>query len=325
MERNIKEKINNTKLYLGPMSKNVVDSLLTYQGQIGIIASRRQIDYINGYVNNWNTKNFVKYIKSINKNIIICRDHGGINQGKTYDDGIMSFIDDSEYMDIIHIDPFKYYDLYNSIEYTLNIIKRCSTINKNILFEIGTEESIFPMSVKTFGEFLHETKKRIPYLFPKIIYAVIQSGTLLKSGKNIGEYDEKKLSKMLKICDEFGVLSKEHNGDYLTPSIMKNKFHMGLSSINIAPELAKFENEYIVKNIDKSRKNKWIELLIKNEQWKKWFPIGTNPYDKKEEILSTCGHYVFTNPDFINIFDLKSIFKYVESNIHNFINDRLNK
>ena len=51
-----------------------------------MIASRRQIgsEYINnGYVNNWSTREFSKYVRSIDKkkNIILARDHGGPWQG----------------------------------------------------------------------------------------------------------------------------------------------------------------------------------------------------------------------------------------------------
>ena len=47
-----------------------------------MIASRRQIDgkeFGGGYVNNWDTKSFSKYVKKRDKKrkIILCRDHGG--------------------------------------------------------------------------------------------------------------------------------------------------------------------------------------------------------------------------------------------------------
>ena len=47
-----------------------------------IIASRRQIDSVEmggGYVNNWDTKSYAKYVFKNDKsaNIILARDHGG--------------------------------------------------------------------------------------------------------------------------------------------------------------------------------------------------------------------------------------------------------
>ena len=52
--------MNNVKFFIGPMSKNVVDCILqsSQTHNIGLIPSRRQLDYCGGYVNNWDTKKF---------------------------------------------------------------------------------------------------------------------------------------------------------------------------------------------------------------------------------------------------------------------------
>ena len=66
------------KFYIGPMSKNVVDSILEFTeetgNKIGFIPSRRQVEHNGGYVNNWTTQEFAKYV---NGRAIIERDHGG--------------------------------------------------------------------------------------------------------------------------------------------------------------------------------------------------------------------------------------------------------
>ena len=60
--------MNDIKFYIGPMSKNVVDAILEFteetNNKIGFIPSRRQVDYNSGYVNNWTTKEFSKYIRT---------------------------------------------------------------------------------------------------------------------------------------------------------------------------------------------------------------------------------------------------------------------
>ena len=87
------EKLNNflpkrkhTLLGIGPMSKNCTDACIELANEnnvpLMLIASRRQIDSNEsggGYVNNWTTEKFSSYVKSHdnNKNIILCRDHGG--------------------------------------------------------------------------------------------------------------------------------------------------------------------------------------------------------------------------------------------------------
>ena len=48
------------KFYIGPMSKNVVDSIIEFTGEtnnkIGFVPSRRQVEYNGGYVNNSTTE-----------------------------------------------------------------------------------------------------------------------------------------------------------------------------------------------------------------------------------------------------------------------------
>ena len=62
-----------------------------------LIASKNQIDYLGGYVNNWTTKSFSDYVKSRNNSIFIERDHGGPGQGYKDDDGSISFDTDVNY------------------------------------------------------------------------------------------------------------------------------------------------------------------------------------------------------------------------------------
>ena len=75
------------KYYIGPMSKNTVDAVIEFDGNFGFIPSRRQVDYNGGYVNDWSTGEFAKYV---NGRIPIQRDHGGIGQGYRMDILILS-------------------------------------------------------------------------------------------------------------------------------------------------------------------------------------------------------------------------------------------
>ena len=68
------------------MSKNCIDASIEISNEhnvpLMLIASRRQIDSNEsggGYVNNWTTEKFSEYVKTHdkNKNIVLCRDHGG--------------------------------------------------------------------------------------------------------------------------------------------------------------------------------------------------------------------------------------------------------
>jgi len=75
----MREQIEKTKLFLGPMTKNIVDGVVVCKN-VGLIPSRRQVDHTGGYVNNWTTETFSSYVRITNKSTLICRDHGGIGQ-----------------------------------------------------------------------------------------------------------------------------------------------------------------------------------------------------------------------------------------------------
>ena len=63
--------MSKVKFFICPMSKNIVDSVIEINSEkLGLLPSRRQIDYDGGYVNEWNTKSFTDYVKT-KSNIII--------------------------------------------------------------------------------------------------------------------------------------------------------------------------------------------------------------------------------------------------------------
>ena len=151
------------KFFIGVMSKNVIDNVIKFATEnnedITLIPSRRQIDYDGGYVNNWTTAEFISYIKEKNKNIKIERDHSGHSQGTNEDDGYLSLKIDCQYMDIIHIDPFKYFqDFKEGLEETIKMIEFCYNLNNKIEYEIGTEEAIRKFEVDELDKFVKELK-----------------------------------------------------------------------------------------------------------------------------------------------------------------------
>ena len=148
------------KYFIGPMSKNVVDSILEFTqetgNEIGLIPSRRQVEWDGGYVNNWTTEQFSKYAS----NLILKRDHGGPGQGHTDDDGYESLKEDCKYLDLIHIDPWKKYSDYNKgLEWTINMINFCYTLNPSIEYEVGTEESIRRFECEELQTFLKDLSR----------------------------------------------------------------------------------------------------------------------------------------------------------------------
>jgi hypothetical protein len=300
--------LNDMKFFIGPMSKNVVDSAIEFVKEfdieIGFIPSRRQVDYLGGYVNNWNTKEFYEYVRKKNSLIFLCRDHGGEHQGQVIDDGIKSFEIDCRYFDLIHIDPFRVFEnMKQAAEKTKIIIERLWNLNKNMMYEVGTEEAIFkynPEDLKIFLEYLKKslTKEQ----FNQIKYAVIQSGTKLNlcSRTNSGTFNEERLKKFIYVVKSFGLMSKEHNGDYLIDSFnVKRRFQLGLDAINIAPEFGQIETEYYLEECKKDKIvfDKLYKICYNSGKWKKW--ISDVTMVSKEQIIMTCCHYVLSDKKFI--------------------------
>ena len=289
------------KYFIGPMSKNVVDAVIEFNGDIGFIPSRRQVDYNGGYVNNWTTIEFANYV---NKRAIIQRDHGGIGQGYKPDNGMNSFIHDSMYFDIIHIDPWKVYQNYNEgLQETINNINFIYLRNPEIKFEIGTEESIRRFEVYELQNLLRRLESELmPKIFDNIEYAVVQSGVGLDLGKqiNTGTFDPDRLEKMVSICKKFGKKSKEHNGDYLSNKEYKDRFDLGLDSINIAPEFGQLETLCYLDEMGDDIED-YYQICYDSKRWEKWVDNDFVPEDNKKELIKICGHYVFSDKKFIEI------------------------
>lgn len=310
--------MNFPKYYIGPMSKNVVDCVIKHgqQYSIGLIPSRRQVDFSGGYVNGWNTQTFSEYVKEKNKSILICRDHGGENQGASLDDGEESFAFDAKYFDLIHVDPFKSTDsFFDAAQKTEKIIKKIWSINPQIMYEVGTEEAIFKYEPEELNWFLNYLKESLTEeQFSLIKYAVVQSGTRLdlSTRTNIGNYNKRRLEKFINVVKEYGLMSKEHNGDYLTDSFdVEVRFETGLDAINIAPEFGQIESEYYLDECKKDKKlfEELYLMCYNSGKWKKWIPDIHRI--SKEQLIITCCHYILSEQEFVE--KIKS--KFLDSDI----------
>jgi hypothetical protein len=298
--------LTETKFFIGPMSKNIVDAILQVNNDtpnvFAFIPSRRQVEFDGGYVNNWTTQTFSEYV---NKKMTIQRDHGGPLQGKVYDLGFHSFGIDAKHFDIIHVDPWKLNRHFSfNMHYTVDYIKYIHNINPNIYYEIGTEEAIKSFSPKQLETFLHTLRIMLSKdIFDKIKYAVVQSGVGLDvvNRKNIGNTCLKKLEEMISVCNSFGIMTKEHNGDYLSLDEIKQRFNLGLSAINIAPEFGQIETLCYLKEMTDREIDQYFHICYKSGKWKKWVPLKFDPIANKIDLIITCGHYVLSNPEFLDI------------------------
>lgn len=296
--------------YFGPLSKNIVDSLLhltkSYSDfSLTFIPSRRQIDVGGGYVNNWTIPEFVEYIQSRQPSVKVQRDHGGPAQGQTEDDGIESLLIDARFCDIIHIDPWKkYQNLNEGIQETIRLIQLCESVNPNLSYEVATEEAIRYFSTEDISILLRELKQALSVeTFSKIKFVVIQCGTSLSEMKNTGIFSEERLKEMITIVESFGCTPKEHNGDWVSKELRNKKLSCGLFHMNIAPELAGYESKIlldIVRN-DETYYNDIYELCYSSKKWVKWVTNSFVPEDNKDLLILSCLHYLYNDPLLLSI------------------------
>jgi len=309
------------KFFVGPMSKQIVDCLLKQNPALfGFIPSRRQVDYKSGYVNNWSTESFASYVKDTKPEFTICRDHAGAMQGAFPDDGYASLESDALHFDMIQIDPFKYTkSIQEAIILTTDYIKFCHNINKNLSYEIATEESIFYFDEKTLEHFIDSVHKELGLIFDKISHIVIQSGTKLKGNNQIGNYSSERLVNQINIVKKFDKFSKEHNGDYIDTRIIKQKFDLGLDCINIAPEFGYLQTCSILDCISEEKFELFYKLCFDSGKWKNWVGPEFDPINNKSELIKISGHYVYSNEVFVN----EILDEIDESFIYNKINKKL--
>jgi hypothetical protein len=316
------------KYYIGPMGQNVVDCVIKHgqKHSIGLIPSRRQVDFSGGYVNGWNTETFSSYVKKKNSSVLLCRDHGGAEQGQVSDDGDKSFETDAEYFDLIHIDPFRVSEtIYQAAEKTGNIIESLFEINPNVMYEVGTEEAIFKYEPEHLNWMLGYLRIRLRVeQFNQIKYAVVQSGTRLDlaTRTNTGNYNNSRLEKFIEVVKSFDLMSKEHNGDYLTDSFdVEVRFASGLDAINIAPEYGQIESEFYLEMCKKDSAlfEQLYEICYNSGKWKKWIPDVSRV--SKSQIIMTCCHYILSDKSFID--NIKSHFPNADKLIQKRITSKL--
>ena len=302
--------IKNTFLGLGPMSKEVINSLdfFTKKNHLNImlICSRNQIETHKlggGYVENFSTSEFAKFVKKKkNKHLLMCRDHCGpfkrderktTNIEKEIENCKTSLFDDiiNDFR-IIHIDTSecgkqKYEIAHELISFCNNTAQN---YNKKIFFEFGCEDHGVLTNLKKFSDdakFLsnYENKQ----------YIVCSTGSLVKSTFQVGQFDIDTVKKMKKISRDNGILLKEHNCDYLNYQQIHLRKHYGIDAINIAPELGAIQSSltyHISKSINLDKEfNNFQKYVLKKRKWKKW------NYNNENNLIKflSAAHYHFNS------------------------------
>ncbi|WP_431483840.1 class II D-tagatose-bisphosphate aldolase non-catalytic subunit [Pseudomonas solani] len=335
------QKRHCTLLGVGPMSVNCVDATIELANEhevpILMIASRRQIDseeFGGGYVNNWTTEEFARYVTDKDKKgkILLARDHGGPWQNTREKDAQLGLrramesakssyrSDIAAGFQVLHIDPsvdiHGQPDVDEVLDRVFDLYDYCwsqaQQHNREIIFEVGTEEqSGSTNSQEELDYTLNEINKFCrKNRFDPPAFVVIQCGTRVMEMRNVGSFDspvrvaneipaEIQLPKMIEICNRHGIFMKEHNTDYLSDEALQWHPRLGIHAANVAPEFGVAESKALVRVLEDNGLHelatRFLALAYESNKWDKWMLDGSTATDRDRSLIA--GHYVFSTPE----------------------------
>ena len=302
-----------SKLGLGPMSTEIIDIVSDFakfnKKDIMFIATRNQIDkkeFGGGYVNNFSTEEYSKYIKKKkNKYIHLCRDHAGpflkdneknikfeASLEKTKESLENDIINDFR---LIHIDTSMCKNKYRTADELISFCKSVASKNKKkIFFEFGTEEHGIKVAVKKF-----ENDAAYFSQIENKMFLVGQTGSLIKEIYQVGEFENEIAKNLVKLSKKYGVYLKEHNCDYIDKDQIIERKQIGINAINVAPELGYIQTRttlFLANKFGiKEDLNNYKKLVLGGKKWKKW--IYSPSMNNSNKILC-AGHYHFSSQEY---------------------------
>lgn len=300
------------KLGFGPMSSEAIEAIFRYSHynriDLMLIPSKNQIDYNGGYVNKWNTQQFMDYVNQMktqyfNHKVLVCRDHCGPGFNGNYDledtyDTIKEDIKNG--FDLIHIDFCNFKGSREErLEASKKAVQLCLSLNPKILLEIGTDENEGTNFNITN---LSELDEEINYFnkFCNPLFYVVQTGSLVREIGQAGNFNENFVEKIKTALNKKGLKLKEHNADYLTKEEIKRRVGK-VDAMNIAPQLGVIQtslviNKCLIYGIDF---NDFLEEVYSSGKWKKW--LQKNSPENKFLCTTIAGHYLFGSENYKKI------------------------
>lgn len=337
-----------TQLGIGPMSVHCVDAVIEVANSLRrplmLVASRRQVDaecHGGGYVNCWSTESFSAYVRERDRGgyVVLCRDHGGPWQSTFEVEQAMPLVqamasakasfdvDIAAGFDILHIDPSV--DIHQHhvkhreiIERVCELYEHCQQSARRsgrvIAVEVGAEEqSGDDQDLEAFEELLERVTGFCERSgFPRPLFVVGQTGTLVRESFNVGALDdpfrradllppEIQVPRVVDLCARYGVYLKEHNSDYLSNEALGWHPRLRIHAANIAPEFGVGQTRHLLRVCQEfglhQEAEDFLELAYASGKWKKWMLPDSQATDRERAIIA--GHYVYSTPEVVAIFD----------------------
>ena len=262
-----------------------------------LIASKNQVDWDGGYVNNWTTADYVQFVNSLRARygrakIFLCRDHLG--PGFKNDDllDVYKTIDDDleNGFDLIHVDFCHFKGEYSQIlDESKKAIEHILKHKPEVLLEVGTDENS--------GAFLNnldkiENEMKFFSSVAPLQFFVCQTASLVKEAEQAGGFNDKFLADVRKLADKYQLGLKEHNCDYIEIEAIKKRKGL-VDAVNVAPQFGVIQTSLSLQKaftygIDPTE---FLESAYQSGRWKKW--MHKNGPENKFLCSVIAGHYVF--------------------------------
>jgi tagatose-6-phosphate kinase len=302
----------NAKVAIGPMSSEVIEAVFRnshfMRKELLLIASKNQIDYNKGYVNNWSTNEFMNFVKELKKkypqsNVKVCRDHcgPGFNGNNDLEDTYKTIKADIESgFDLIHIDFCHFKGTKEEqFQETKKAINYCLSLNPNILIEVGTDENEGTnFNIMNLSELEREVDFFKSFCNPD--YYVVQTGSLIKEINQVGNFNKDFVEKVKEILNSRGIKLKEHNADYLSKEEILLREGI-VDTVNIAPQLGVVQtsitlSKCLMYGVDFQE---FLDEVYNGKKWLKW--MNTNTPENKFLCCMIAGHYHFASESYKKI------------------------
>lgn len=293
------------KLAVGPMSSEIIEAAFRYNHPLMLIASKNQIDWSKGYVNNWTTKRFSEFVSEIKQKhptskVLICRDHCGPGFTGNHDlsDSYHTVEEDIRNgFDLIHFDLCYHPEGERLLE-TRKLIEHALSLNPNLMIEIGTDENTGDASFQS-DELVTEIEYFLSFCQPE--FYVVQTGSLVKEINQVGYFDTESVAHASSILHQFNLKMKEHNADYLDREQIKLRTGK-VDAMNIAPQLGVVQTLYILYQaacygIDTQP---FLERCYRSGKWQKWLHNNTSNNHLLCSVIA--GHYNYQTEEYVNVF-----------------------
>jgi hypothetical protein len=317
------------KLGLGPMSSEAIEAVFRYSQremrELMFVTSRNQIDYSGGYVNNWRTSDYARFLRSMRhrypgSRVTVCRDHcgPGFNGRSDLEDTYRTIESDIDAgFSLIHVD-FCHHgrNRREQMAASKSAIEHCLRLDPSVLLEVGTDDTNISCRATDLRELRDEVAFFADFCRPE--FYVVNTGALVKETRQTGTFNKPFAEEVAALLKVFGFRLKEHQCDYLSQQDLALRKGI-VDAMNVAPQLGTVQTSIVLHECLRHgiETDELTTEVFKGGRWKKWMLDGT--LAEPTYCTRIAAHYHFASDSYKRLIERLS----TVTDIHTTILDAL--